>query len=165
MQGNKPSPIGAAVKGIRERLGKTQREFAVMLGCRANTISRWERGSMKPAGLALIELIDLAEGQEKERLARDLAGEMSRDPEFSRSTEQFLIEAARSGQKLSAYLNDRLAEAAAESALRQEPHWHAMLDQILNSGQPDAVNMIQYALLIAEDRVRLKAEKERKRKR
>ena len=70
---------GAAVKRTRERLGKTQLEFAAMLGCRGNTVSRWERDAMKPAGIALIELIDLAEGEEKDRLTRDLAREMGPD--------------------------------------------------------------------------------------
>src|SRR5580658_7544593 len=71
--------IGTAVKRIREHLGKTQLEFAAMLGCRANTVSRWERGAVKPSGIALIELIDLAEGEEKELLARVLAREMGPD--------------------------------------------------------------------------------------
>ena len=65
--------IGTAVKRIRERLGKTQAEFAAMLGCWANTVSRWERGAVKPNGFTLIQLIDWAEGEEKEPLARQLA--------------------------------------------------------------------------------------------
>lgn len=90
--------IGAAVKGIRERRGKTQLEFAAMLGCRANTVSRWERNAVKPSGIALIELIDLAEGEEKNLFARALASEMGPDIEALSSLidEKLLVQAARS---------------------------------------------------------------------
>src|ERR1017187_2336131 len=163
--------IGTAVKRIRERLGKTQVEFASMLGCRQVTVWRWEKDAFKPNGFTLIQLIDWAEGEEKEPLAHQLALDLRTPIDIYDGTWReiaqsgaALVEAARAGQKMGAFLRDRLA---AEEPMGQiDPsNWHAMLDQVLNSGQPEAVNMIQYALIVAEDRVRLKAEKSRKRKR
>ena len=59
-----------AVKRMRNRFGKTQEEFAEMVGCRANTVSRWERGEITPSGLALIRLIDMADAEERDCLKR-----------------------------------------------------------------------------------------------
>ena len=35
---------GDELRGIRKRLGKTQVEFAALLGTHGNTVARWERG-------------------------------------------------------------------------------------------------------------------------
>jgi transcriptional regulator with XRE-family HTH domain len=163
--------IGMAVKHIRARLGKTQLEFATMFGCRENTVRRWEHDEFKPRGIALIQLIDLAEGEEKEPLALELALDIGpRRVDLTDGTWREIpgsagpLAGSVAGQKLTAFLRDR--SSALEPAEQLERSvWHAVLDQILDSGQPDAVNMIQHALLIAEDRVRLKAEKARKSKR
>jgi transcriptional regulator with XRE-family HTH domain len=64
--------IGAAVKRIRERLGKTQLELSAMVGVRENSVWRWEKDASRPSGIALVQLMELAEGEEKEPLARAL---------------------------------------------------------------------------------------------
>ena len=38
-------------------------------------------------------------------------------------------------------------------------HWHTILDEILDSGQADAINAIEYVLLVTEERVHLKGRK------
>jgi putative transcriptional regulator len=40
-------------KSLRKRLGMTQQEFAVALGCAVATVSRWETGINEPSGCAL----------------------------------------------------------------------------------------------------------------
>ena len=45
------------VKELRLRLGKTQKEFAEMLGVHVVTIIRWEKGNFNPSKLA-IKLLD-----------------------------------------------------------------------------------------------------------
>ena len=161
--------IGTAVRRIRERLGKTQVEFAALLGCQEITVLRWEKDAFKPRGIALMQLIDLAEEEEKEPLALQLALDIGpRRVDLTDSTWREIPGSAGgplvgsfAGQKLAAFLRDR----AGALGPVDRSDWHAVLDQILDSGQRDAVNMIQSALLLAEDRVRLKADKARKRKR
>ena len=41
------------VRELRERLGMTQAEFAQEVGVHVPTVSRWERGVMKPAPMAI----------------------------------------------------------------------------------------------------------------
>jgi transcriptional regulator with XRE-family HTH domain len=58
---------GATVKQWREGHGLTQEELADLLGVRAISISRWERGAQRPPGRLLelaLELLD-------QRLARE----------------------------------------------------------------------------------------------
>jgi DNA-binding transcriptional regulator YiaG len=45
------------VKELRLRLGKTQKEFAEMLGVHVVTIIRWEKGNFNPSKMAL-KLLD-----------------------------------------------------------------------------------------------------------
>ena len=40
------------VKGLRQRLGKTQKEFGEMLGVHVVTVIRWESGSFNPSKMA-----------------------------------------------------------------------------------------------------------------
>ncbi len=42
----------AEVKAIRERLGKTQTEFAFMIGVSPATLRNWEQGRRRPEGPA-----------------------------------------------------------------------------------------------------------------
>jgi putative transcriptional regulator len=43
----------ADVKGIRSKLGKSQAEFALMIGVRVATLRNWEQGRRAPDGPAL----------------------------------------------------------------------------------------------------------------
>jgi DNA-binding transcriptional regulator YiaG len=49
------------VKDLRLRLGKTQKEFAEMLGVHVVTIIRWEKGNFNPSKMAL-NLLDTYQG-------------------------------------------------------------------------------------------------------
>ncbi|HEY9142110.1 MAG TPA: helix-turn-helix transcriptional regulator [Bryobacteraceae bacterium] len=53
--------IGEAVRSLRKRSGKNQKEFASVLGCQPNTVSRYELGIFPPGPLVLINLLHLAE--------------------------------------------------------------------------------------------------------
>lgn len=77
-----------AIRHIRKRLGKNQAEFAQMLRCRQNTVSRYERGRLAPSALALVGLLDLANPEEKRALAGQLE-EYSRRGIIGPSVEQF----------------------------------------------------------------------------
>ncbi|HWP43397.1 MAG TPA: helix-turn-helix domain-containing protein [Blastocatellia bacterium] len=41
------------IKVVRKRLGLTQEQLAELLQVPTNTVARWERGEMKPAGATL----------------------------------------------------------------------------------------------------------------
>jgi DNA-binding transcriptional regulator YiaG len=47
------------IRRLRRRLGLTQEEFAVRIGVRAETVSRWERAGNKPSRLARARLENL----------------------------------------------------------------------------------------------------------
>lgn len=53
--------IAEAVKGLRKRLGKSQRQFAELLCCQRNTVSRYELGTFPPGPHVLIQLLGMAE--------------------------------------------------------------------------------------------------------
>ena len=53
MTSGDPSASGAiVVKAIRQRLGKTQSEFARMIGVSISTLQNWEQGRRRPEGPA-----------------------------------------------------------------------------------------------------------------
>jgi transcriptional regulator with XRE-family HTH domain len=53
--------VADAVRRVRKRLGKNQTEFANMLRCQRNTVSRYELGSFSPGPVVLMSLLQLAE--------------------------------------------------------------------------------------------------------
>jgi transcriptional regulator with XRE-family HTH domain len=55
-------PVAEAVKTLRVRLGKTQAEFASILGVQRNTVNRWEMGKFAPGIFVLFNLHRLATG-------------------------------------------------------------------------------------------------------
>jgi putative transcriptional regulator len=62
----------ADVKGIRSRLGKSQPEFALMIGVSVATLRNWEQGRRTPEGPALA-LLRVASAEPK-AVARALRG-------------------------------------------------------------------------------------------
>jgi len=44
-------PPAAAIRALRRRLGLTQAAFAALVGCSAQAVSFWERGTRAPTGL------------------------------------------------------------------------------------------------------------------
>jgi transcriptional regulator with XRE-family HTH domain len=107
--------IGAAVKSTRERLGKTQLEFAAMLGCRANTVSRWERDAVKPSGIALIELLNLSKGEERDLVVRALMRETGPDIGYISA----LVEESVSAKHARSQLADAIANPKVVALLRE----------------------------------------------
>ena len=52
-----PSSIaGAEIKALRERLGITQKELAGRIGVAPNSLARYERDELRPAGLMALRL-------------------------------------------------------------------------------------------------------------
>lgn len=62
----------ADVKGIRSKLGKSQTEFAMMIGVSVATLRNWEQGRRTPDGPALA-LLRVASAEPK-AVARALRG-------------------------------------------------------------------------------------------
>jgi len=54
----------ADIKAIRERLGKSQSEFALMIGVSISTLQNWEQGRRRPEGPARALLKVAAENPE-----------------------------------------------------------------------------------------------------
>lgn len=46
--------IGELIRDKRKRLGLTQRRFADIMGVSANTVARWERGSMGVRNVSML---------------------------------------------------------------------------------------------------------------
>ena len=65
------------VKGLRERLGLSQPDFAALLGIDPITVSRWERGVAKPSRLALGRLEALAKRRQRRGSKTRREGESS----------------------------------------------------------------------------------------
>ena len=55
------------VKALRLRLGKTQEEFALMIGVSSGAVSRYERHDVKKQKNALLKMKELSEGLKDER--------------------------------------------------------------------------------------------------
>ena len=68
--------MGGTIRGIRKRLGKSQQEFAELLGCRHNTVSRYELDRFVPGTGPLVRLYDLALPHEKHLLAEEIKHQM-----------------------------------------------------------------------------------------
>ena len=56
------APRPAHVTALREALGMTQAKFGAAVGVNKLTVSRWERGELKPGTAALKRLIKLQAG-------------------------------------------------------------------------------------------------------
>ncbi|MBP6016697.1 MAG: helix-turn-helix domain-containing protein [Candidatus Promineofilum sp.] len=59
------------IKVIRQKLDKSQREFALMIGVSVGTLQNWEQGRRKPVGPARALLRVAAENPEAVREALD----------------------------------------------------------------------------------------------
>lgn len=60
------------IKGIRQKLDKSQSEFAMMIGVSVATLQNWEQGRRKPVGPARALLRVAAESPEAVREALEL---------------------------------------------------------------------------------------------
>ena len=120
-----------------------QETFAREIGRSTPSLRGYEAGRVPPDDvIAKLKTIATAHGR------ADLAVNLTSDEwKVRRVIEpgETLIGAAGSGPK-----------APAAGGDPQREYWHTMLDQILDSGQADAVDAIQSVLLVTADRVRLK---------
>ena len=48
--------IGDRIRNLREKLGKSQEEFAHSINMHPNTIARWERGELTPRGTSIAKI-------------------------------------------------------------------------------------------------------------
>jgi len=48
----------ADIRGIRERLGLSQAQFALLIGISVSTLQNWEQGRREPEGPALLRVAD-----------------------------------------------------------------------------------------------------------
>lgn len=51
------------IRKLRIKLGKTQKEFAELIGVHAGTVIRWENGTFNPSKMAL-KILDIVEKKE-----------------------------------------------------------------------------------------------------
>jgi len=73
------------VRAIREKLEKSQSEFAYMIGVRVSTLQNWEQGRRQPQGPARALLV--VAGQEPALVAKALATAARRErPELPKKT-------------------------------------------------------------------------------
>ncbi len=59
--------VGTRIKSIRETIGKSQTEFALMLRVPVSTLRNWEQGRRVPQGAAL-SLLTIVENMPKQAL-------------------------------------------------------------------------------------------------
>ena len=84
------------VRELRERLGLTQSEFAREVGVEAATVSRWERGVMKPTALAIKMMEALA--KRAERRGKAVAAQVRATPNAAVPTRVWSASGARQGK-------------------------------------------------------------------
>ena len=73
------SPLGAAVRQVREAYAESQQRFAERLGTSIVSVNRWELGHQEPAGLVfLVRLRDLALDRHLEEPAKLFADAVER---------------------------------------------------------------------------------------
>lgn len=63
--GASDTPIAAAIRTIRKRIGLSQVELATELGIKQTTVSQYERGSVKPSARQIIKILSLDGCQHK----------------------------------------------------------------------------------------------------
>jgi transcriptional regulator with XRE-family HTH domain len=66
------TPLATRIRQIRARVAKNQTEFAHILGCGQNSVSRYEAGDVVPRPAVLLRLYDLALDDEKQLIAEHL---------------------------------------------------------------------------------------------
>lgn len=65
--------LAAAIRGLREALGRSQEVMAGMLGCALPAYQKWEMGSLIPGGEWLIRLLRLCPDEETRNAFRTRA--------------------------------------------------------------------------------------------
>ena|ERR1017187_598245 len=141
--------MGNLFRQIRDITGLSQAEFGrELLGRVHQSVQGYETGKTPP--LDVVEKYEaIATAHGRADLAVNLKSDEWRHP---------VIEP---GERVIG--PDRMVpKAPTAGGDPQREYWHTMLDQILDSGQADAVDAIQSVLLVTADRVRLKRRKPEK---
>jgi len=93
--------IAQAIKRLRKSLGKNQIEFAEMLGCQQNTVSRYELGKLVPGPIILMRMAEaakdagMAEGEEASTIRLVLQQQFDSGLFGGRPTLEQMIESMR----------------------------------------------------------------------
>jgi putative transcriptional regulator len=72
----KDDNAGNLIRGLRQKLGMTQEEFAHEIAVTVSTVNRWENAHAEPSKLAWKAIQDLAD----KRGLRDALGRQQADP-------------------------------------------------------------------------------------
>ena len=63
-----PSPLGAALRKVREERAWSQADLARELGCAISAVSLWESGERRPSGIYALRIAALLPGLNIEAL-------------------------------------------------------------------------------------------------
>ncbi len=110
--------IPALVKGLRERLGMTQEQFAHEVGVTFSTVNQWENGRRRPQPFLLKRLLEMEAASSKDSAAGISRGEAQA---FKRRWEA--VNAAERGELATTPLADKLHQVAALLASAQKLGW------------------------------------------
>ncbi len=66
--------LGQTIRHIRKRMTLNQKDFATRLGVASNTISQYETDTVVPSSSVILQMLRLADGEERNPLLKVLAG-------------------------------------------------------------------------------------------
>jgi len=110
--------IPALVKGLRERLGLTQEQFAHEVGVTFSTVNQWENGRRRPQPFLLKRLLEMEATSRKDSAVGISRGEAQA---FKRRWEA--VNAAERGELATTPLADKFRQVAALLASAQKLGW------------------------------------------
>jgi transcriptional regulator with XRE-family HTH domain len=71
--------LGQTIRAIKQRRAETNRSFGLLIGADASNISKYESGKVKPSSKLLVNLLRLAEGEERTAILQELGIEKPGD--------------------------------------------------------------------------------------
>lgn len=110
--------IPALVKGLRERLGLTQEQFAHKVGVTFSTVNQWENGRRRPQPFLLKRLLEMEAASRKNSAVGISRGEAQA---FKRRWEA--VNAAERGELATTPLADKFRQLAALLISAQKLGW------------------------------------------
>lgn len=110
--------IPALVKGLRERLGLTQEQFAHEVGVTFSTVNQWENGRRRPQPFLMKRLLEMEATSSKDSAAGISRGEAQA---FKRRWEA--VNAAERRELATTPLADKLLQVAALLKSAQKLGW------------------------------------------
>lgn len=114
--------IPALVKGLRERLGLTQEQFAHEVGVTFSTVNQWENGRRRPQPFLLKRLLEMEASSGK-----NSAGGISKREAQAFKRRWAAVNAAEREELASTPLTDKLHQVAALLASARKLRWTGTL--------------------------------------